>query len=87
MEIQILEYVSRSSVIVFLILALVGLHRKWWIPGWYYKDLEQRHEAIKERLEKAVENADAWKEQALTGTSIAQEAIRRGREADRRGRR
>ena len=90
MELDLLNLLGRASIVVFLVLALVGLHRKWWVPGWYYRDLEERHSRIKERLDRAEENADAWKEAALTGTRIAKEstsiasaAVERGRQIGR----
>ena len=86
-EIDVLDSISRLSVIAFLIIALYGLHKQWWVLGWQYRDLLTRHELLRTQRDKALENADSWKEQALTASSVANQsttiataAIRRGQE-------
>lgn len=87
-EFEILDYLSRAGVIVFFIVFIYGFMKPkpWWVSGSQYQDLLDRYNARGTKLEKAVENADAWKEQALTGTrlardsaNIAQAAVERGR--------
>lgn len=71
-EIQFLEYLSRAGVIVFLILALVGGYREWWIWGRSYR----RHIEALHRDKAALEKEkDAWRDLALRASGIAETAI------------
>jgi hypothetical protein len=73
-DFQFLDYLSRASVIVFLVLFILGLRREWWVLGNQHKDLLTRHERL--RAEK-----DAWMHTALKSTGIADtlsQELRRG---------
>jgi NDP-sugar pyrophosphorylase family protein len=90
-EVSLLDYLSRASIIVFLILVIFGVDRGWWYTRGRYRDLEQRHEALKERYEKKEADAEAWKETALRAgviaqrtTTVAEAAIQRGVEVQDR---
>jgi hypothetical protein len=51
------DAVSRVGVVGILALALFGLQKKWWVPGWAYRELYDRHEVLRERFDKVVETA------------------------------
>lgn len=74
-ETELLDYLGRAGVIVFFILLAYSVHKKWIVPGWVYRDLLDRHAKLHERLEKAVENSDAWKEQAWTNARLTEKAV------------
>lgn len=91
-EVDLLDYLSRAGVVVFLVLALYGFKVKWWVWGWQYDELHKRHDIRGEKLDKAIENGDAWKEQALTGVRLAREsqsiasaAVQKGIENEQKG--
>ena len=52
-----LDAVSRVGVVGLLALALFGLHRGWWVPGRYYRELEERHSQCTTRYDEAIEVA------------------------------
>ena len=82
-----LDSVSRVGVVGLLFLALFGLHnRRWWVPAWAYRDLLERHERLRNRLDKVVDLAVRSTRSAERQTSLLNEALERGREAaDERG--
>lgn len=52
-----LDTVSNIGLVGYLALTLYGLAKKWWVPGWVYRDLEERHERLRRRFDKVVETA------------------------------
>lgn len=80
-----LDYLSRVGVVGILLASHWGFHKRWWVWGHEFVDLDERHVHLRERCQKLEDDRDAWKEQALTGgrvaasaTSIAAAAIERG---------
>lgn len=67
-EVNLLDYISRASIVTFLILVVYGGYKKWWVFGWVYRESE-------ERCEKIVVEKDAWRHSALTGANIATQAF------------
>lgn len=51
------DSVSRVGVVGLLAFALIGLHRKWWVPGWIYTDLQARHGDLRSRYDSAIQVA------------------------------
>lgn len=93
-EVELLDKLARADVVVFFLLLAYAFHKKWIVIGWVYRDLQERHQKLHERYDKAIENSDAWKEQAWTAgriteaavdtnKTIAEEALARGRQARR----
>lgn len=64
-----LDYISRASVIVFLIVVIYGGYKRWWVFGWVWKDLDQRCDDI-------AKEKDAWRETALESSKVATKAFR-----------
>lgn len=52
-----LDTVSKLGLVGYLALTLYGLAKKWWVPGWVYRDLEARHDRLRARFDKLVETA------------------------------
>ena len=74
-DVQLIEQVARASIVTFLILALYGGYKGWWMwrrdcvaqleeKDRQYADLEKRHERL--RREK-----DAWMQTALKSAGVA----------------
>jgi hypothetical protein len=41
----IIDYVSKGGIVVFLLLAIYGGIKRWWVFGWLYKDMvDERNE-------------------------------------------
>ena len=71
MDIQLLKDVAdHASAVFFLILAVAGVIRKWWVPGWQYR-------------EKEIEN-ERWREIALRSLDAAEKGIDQVFRAERR---
>lgn len=78
-----LDSISRIGVVGILALALLGLHRKWWVPGWAYRELDERCSTLSDRYDAAIEIALASSngvqrsatalEQALAAAAAARE--------------
>ena len=66
--IEVLNYSDKIGTIALLFFAFVGLHRRWWVPGWMYK-------STVERCEKISEEKDAWRETALKASNVATDAF------------
>jgi hypothetical protein len=64
-----IDYLSRASIIVFLIVVIYGGYKRWWVFGWVYKDLEKRCTQINGEK-------DAWRETALESAKVATKAFR-----------
>lgn len=54
---SLVDYVSRLGVVGLFVLAGIGLHRRWWVPGWVHRDLEARHDRLRERYDAALDVA------------------------------
>jgi len=65
---DILNYADQISTIALLIFAFVGLHRRWWVPGWAYA------QAIS-RFQKMEAEKNAWRDTALKAQHIATDAF------------
>lgn len=72
------DAVSRVGVVGILALALYGLQKKWWVPGWAYRELYDRHEVLRERFDKVVETALQSSRGVERTASVLEEAIKRG---------
>lgn len=66
---------SRIGVIGLLLLALFGLYRRWWVPGWAYRDLEERHERLRERYDSAIDVALSSSRGVEKSASLFEEAL------------
>lgn len=73
-----LDAVSRVGVVGILALALYGLQKKWWVPGWAYRELEDRHAVLRERFDKVVETALHSSRGVERTASVLEQAIKRG---------
>lgn len=60
---ELLSALSDLGTITLLLLILIAGARGWWVFGWHYE------EVARER--------DAWREIALSTTSLAEKAIQR----------
>ncbi len=60
---ELLSALSDLGTIALLLLILIAGARGWWVFGWHYE------EVARER--------DAWREIALSTTSLAEKAIQR----------
>jgi hypothetical protein len=76
-----LDAVSRVGVVGFLALALYGLQKKWWVPGWAYRELNDRHDVLRQRFDKVVETALQSSRGVERTASVVEEAIRRGEQS------
>jgi hypothetical protein len=50
--------IDRGGVVAFLSFALLGLARRWWVPGWVHEELKR--------------DRDFWRETALKGMVVAE---------------
>jgi len=82
-----IDYASRLGVIGILLIANYGFYKGWWVYNLTHMDLQRRYEIRGQKIERLEQERDAWKEQALTGTklaerttSIAEAAMRRGQQ-------
>jgi len=67
-SLTLLDYVSKASVVVILILIIYGGYRRWWVFGWHYKELQ-------DRFRKMENEKNAWRRTALHGAKIATDAF------------
>lgn len=72
-----LDSISRLGVVAFLVMSLVGLHRRWWVPGWAYSELQERHERLRSRYDKAVETALRSSRGVQRTATVLEEALTR----------
>lgn len=73
------DTVSRVGVVGFLVIALYGLHRRWWVPGWVYRDLDDRHDRLRDRYESALDVALRASRGVERTATLLDEAIAGGR--------
>lgn len=52
-----IQFLQEYGAAAGLVLVLIGIHRRWWVPGWYATRLEQE--------------CAAWREATLTSTNLA----------------
>lgn len=50
-----------AGTLVLALIIIYGNWRKWWVPGWLYRDKEAE--------------AQEWKEAALKGTHVAERLV------------
>lgn len=74
-----LDAVSRVGVVGILVLALYGLQKRWWVPGWAYRELLDRHENLRQRYDDAVTIALQSSKGVQKSASILEQAIEHGR--------
>lgn len=72
---SLLDYLSRASIITFLIIVVYGGYKMWWVFGWYYKEALERCTLVETRLAKMEQEKNAWRETALKGANIATRAF------------
>lgn len=65
---DLLDYLSRASIITFLIIVVYGGYKKWWVFGWLYNEKTTECETVREEK-------DAWREIALKGANVATKAF------------
>lgn len=75
-----LDAVSRVGVVGILALALYGLQKRWWVPGWAYRELLERHEKLRGRYDDAVTIALQSSRGVERSATVLEEALGRGRE-------
>lgn len=77
--ISLLDYLSRGSIITFLIIVVYGGYKRWWVFGWSYSELEERNQTaiaeVTNRCEAITREKDAWRETALKSSNIATKAF------------
>ena len=73
-----LDQVSRVGVVAILLLALFGLHRRWWVPGWAYRDLEERHDRLRAKYDTAIDLALQSARGVERTATVVEEALARG---------
>lgn len=56
--IEALGYIKDAGSLGVLVLALVGLFRKWWVPYWIYEMCLEENQALRTVLEKNVGNTN-----------------------------
>ena len=78
-----LDQASRVGVVGILLLALFGLHRRWWVPGWAYRDLEERHQRLRSRYDTAIDLALQSSRGVERTATVLEQALARG-ERERR---
>ena len=54
----VLTFLNDAGLVGAAVIILVGLMRKWWVPGWFYTSIEK--------------DKDEWKNIALRATGIAE---------------
>jgi len=67
-----LDFIQAGGIVGILLLILVGGFRRWWVFGWYYNELMERHTNMRQER-------DAWKELALRSTNLAESLQEIGR--------
>lgn len=72
------DAISRVGVVGVLALALYGLQKRWWVPGWAYRDLLERHERLRKRYDDAVEIALQSSRGVARSATVLEEALGRG---------
>lgn len=80
-----LDAVSRVGVVGILALALYGLQKRWWVPGWAYRELLERHENLRRRYDDAVTVALQSSRGVERSASVLEEALGRGVRDARQG--
>lgn len=73
-----LDQVSRVGVVGILLLAFFGLHRRWWVPGWAYRELEERHTRLRARYDTAIDIALRSSHGVERTATAIEEALARG---------
>lgn len=63
-----LDYLSRASVVTFLILVVYGGYKKWWVWSWQYNEKARELDAMREEK-------NAWRETALRSANVATQAF------------
>ncbi len=61
MEIDTWQLIRDGGSLTFLALALFGIYKRWWVPGWLYRSEQER--------------ADRWEQLAWSLTNAAQKAV------------
>lgn len=59
------DYLQYGGLLAFLILIMWGGKQKWWVFGWYYKELLDRHDRLRQER-------DDWKNLAIRSTNLAE---------------
>lgn len=78
-NIDLLDYLSRASIVTFLIIIVYGGYKRWWVFGWVYR--EKIEELTATKVEYTInfnairDEKNAWRETALKGASIATQAF------------
>lgn len=57
----ILDLANKLTVGAALLVAVIGVLRRWWVPGWLYRDV--------------VRDRDEWKAIAMRSAHLAERAI------------
>jgi hypothetical protein len=55
-EIEVWQLVRDGGALAVLALAILGILRRWWVPGWLYEAEQERSERL-ERLAWSLTNA------------------------------
>lgn len=65
---DLIRIITDTGLVGFMLIALFGGYKKWWVFGWSYKESEKRAE----KLEK---ERDDWRDIALHGTALAEQTV------------
>lgn len=61
----LIDYIQSGGIIGMFVVILWSGIKKWWVFGWQYQELKERHA-------KLGEERDGWKELALRSTNLAE---------------
>lgn len=50
--------VSTAGLPVIFVLIIYGLYKKWWVPGWLFRDVQKERDEYKELAFSATDLAD-----------------------------
>ena len=60
----LLDFLNDAGLVGVGVIIIIGLMRKWWVPGWFYKSVE--------------DDKNEWKTIALKATGIAERTVKNG---------
>ncbi len=65
---DIFKWITSGGIVGILAFVLIGGYKGWWVFGWQYRD-------VQDRIKKAEQERDDWRDIALTGTSMAERTV------------
>lgn len=74
-----IDTVSKLGMVGYFALTLYGLAKKWWVPGWVYRDLEARHDRLRVRFDKVVDTALTSSRGVERAATVVEAALERAK--------